>query len=183
MIFKAEIRGVLTGLGAVGLVLLAAISVGTVIPGQELLGSLRFHIGIALLALAIALLLAGARWRALLLGAIICASLGQGALVIMDQLSARSPMAGQTPLAQFKLLSFNVLATNPRSAEIAAYMAETLPDVAVIMETPGIQSQIAGLSATFPYHVGCANPATCACAFVPPRSTTWTSSSSKVCPA
>lgn len=159
--FKAEIRGVLTGFGAVGLVLLVAISAGSVIPGQELLGSLRFHIGIALLGLAIALVLTGARWRAAVMGATICASLGQGALVMATQLSARAQMADQTPLAQFKLLSFNVLATNPRGADIAAYMVKTLPDVAVIMETPGIQSQIGALSATFPYHAGCANPTTC----------------------
>ncbi len=161
MISKAEIRGILTGFAAVAVVLLAAISIRMPVPGQELLGSLRFHIGVALLALPVLLAIAGARWRALLLLALILASLGQGVLVVTGLLAARAPMAAQTPLTHINLLNFNVLVSNPRGAEIADYMNRTAPDIAVIMETPGLARQFDMLAATFPYRAGCAGPTEC----------------------
>ncbi|WP_375451935.1 endonuclease/exonuclease/phosphatase family protein [uncultured Devosia sp.] len=161
MLFRVEIRGVLTGLGLVAVVLLAAISVRTGLPGQELLTSLRFHIGITLLALPVLLALTGGHWRASLLAGLICLSLGQGALVVLGQLSKRAELAQQQPVASFRMLNFNVLARNPRGAEIADYIVRTLPDVAVILETPAIEDEMGKLSALYPYRVGCESRATC----------------------
>lgn len=161
LISKIELRGVLTGLALVAVGLLLAISVPIGIPVLDVLPSLRFHIGVALLALPILLLLVGARWRALLLAALILASLGQGALVVYRQLQGRAAMATQSPLTTFSLLSFNVLSGNPRGGEIADYITSTLPDIAVIMETPGIEDYLPKLAADYPYRVGCANTKTC----------------------
>jgi endonuclease/exonuclease/phosphatase (EEP) superfamily protein YafD len=161
LISKAEIRGILTGLGLVAIALLIGISMPTILPGQELLQSLRFHIGIALVVVPLLLLLFGAWRRALVLLVLIALSLGQGALVVMSQLQTRAPMAAQTPAAEFSLLSFNVLSSNERGAEIADYIVHTMPDVAVIMETPGIEDQLDILAPIYPYRIGCDNPATC----------------------
>jgi endonuclease/exonuclease/phosphatase (EEP) superfamily protein YafD len=161
MHFKSEIRGVLTGLGLVAVGVLAAISGPNIIPGQELLHSLRFHIAIGALALPVLLFIFGGRWRALLLAAPICVSLGQGAMIVIGQLNSRAAMAAEVPAAQFNLLSFNVLTGNPRGPEIVTYMLDTLPDVAVIMETPGIEDEIGRLATAFPYHAGCSGPMDC----------------------
>lgn len=161
MHYKSEIRGLLTGLALVALLVLAAVSVPAIIPGQELLHSLRFHIAIGALALPVLLSIFGARWRALLVAALILTSIGQGALIVIAQLNTRAPMVAQVPVAHFNLLSFNVLASNKRGPDIAAYMLQTLPDVAVILETPGIEDQISELSTAFPYHAGCSTPQEC----------------------
>lgn len=161
MFSKAEIRGVLTGLAAIAILLLVAISMPAVIPGQELLQSLRFHVAGGLLVLPILLLLTAARGRALILAVLIGASLVQGALIVKRQLDKRAEMAAQTPVTHFSLLSFNVLSGNGRGPDIAAYIVRTLPDIAVIMETPGIEGQLDSLAPLYPYRVGCAVSVSC----------------------
>ena len=160
MTIKPEIRGILTGLSLVLVVVLVAISMPPRIPGQELLHSLRFHIALVGLALPVMLLLTGARWRALFMGLLVALSLGQGAMVIMAQQATRSPVPGGDAPG-FTLMSFNVLSSNRSGRELADYIIATAPDVAVIMEAPGIARYLPDLLKTFPYKLGCESSASC----------------------
>ena len=158
----AEIRGLLSGLALVGIAGLIAIDGPQLIPGQELLQSLRFHIAAAVLGLVVLLLMSRAWWRGVLLLVIVLASAGQGGLIVYREQQARSAYDGRTALATARVLSFNVLNSNERGADIADYMIETSPDVAFIMESGAIHFQRERIAAAFPYFGGCdGNGANC----------------------
>ncbi len=155
MKLAAEFRGLLSGLALVGLATLLAIEAPAILPGQELLHSLRFHIGAALLGLVIMLLITKAWWRGVLLLLIVALSLGQGTLLVLRQAEGRAAFNDQTPLASLRLLSFNVLASNERGAEIADYMAQTGADVVFTMESNAVLPQLDRIATTFPFRAGC----------------------------
>lgn len=154
-----EFRGVLTGFALIAAVLLGSISFDIGLPGQSILQSLRFHAAAACLVLPFALLVAGAPRRALAMLAVIVMSVGLGAWPLWQLQQARS-VAGPA-VAAIDVVSFNVLADNERSREIADYLQDAPPDVAVILETPGIEAYLGKLTAVFPYRAGCANPRSC----------------------
>ena len=156
-----EIRGAATGLALVALALLVAVSVNLGIPGQSLLQSLRFHIGLASLALPIALLVAGARLRAALLAMVIVASLGEGGWVLWQQMQRRDAFAGRVVSGSFEMISFNVLTGNRRAAEAADYVIDSTADIVVTMETSSLEPHLDRLSAAYPVRVGCQASATC----------------------
>lgn len=160
MTLRSEIRGILTGVSLVAAVVLVAISMPPRIPGQELLHSLRFHIAIACLVLPLLLLINGAWIRASLFGALVALSLGQGALIVRAQQATRAPLPGEDAPA-FTLMSFNVLSSNRSGRELADYVIASAPDIAVIMEAPGIARYLPDLLQTFPYKLGCDGRATC----------------------
>lgn len=151
----AELRGILTGLALVGCAVLAAVSVRQIAPGQELLQSLRFHIGAVMLGLVVLLFIGRAWWRGVLLLALVLASLGQGVWIIAQQQAGRQVFDGRPVAAQIEVLSFNVLASNDRGGEIVRYIAESAPDIAVIMESNGILPHLTGLAQAFPGRAGC----------------------------
>jgi endonuclease/exonuclease/phosphatase (EEP) superfamily protein YafD len=157
----ADIRGIVTGLALASLLALLAISVTLGIPGQELLQTLRFHIALALLPLPVVLALLGARVRALIMLALIALSAGEGAALVLEQLARRSgdEAAGEAP--SISLVSYNVLASNPDGSRIAGYIAATQPDLAIIMETPGIRSSLPMLDAIYPTRIGCSSAQRC----------------------
>ncbi|UJW86685.1 endonuclease/exonuclease/phosphatase family protein [Devosia sp. SL43] len=157
MISKAELRGVLTGLSLVAVALLVAISGPILVPGQELLSSLRFHVGLALLALPLALLVVGAWRRALLVLLLVGASLGQGGWIVWQQQAGRAELQERAALATLEVMSFNVLAYNERGADIASYVLQSAPDLLVTMESNAIMGQLDELAADYPYRAGC-NP-------------------------
>lgn len=159
MALISEYRGILTGLGLVAIAVLVAISVDFGIPGQELLQSLRFHIVAVCLVLPILLSFGRARWRSMVLLALLLASAGQGLLIINDQLQRRTMLVD--PAASVSLLSFNMLGDNPESRRVAQYLVDTLPDVAVLLEADGIQSNLAQVLGAYPTKVGCDSPASC----------------------
>lgn len=142
-------------------VLLLLVSVNIGLPGQELLQTLRFHLVIAFLLLPVALLITGARLRSMAVLALLLLSAGQGGAIILDQLQRRAPLEARPVAASLSLVSFNVLATNPDGHRIAAYLAEAKPDLAVIMEAPGIAPYLAELQATFPTRIGCQTKTNC----------------------
>ncbi|WP_170848420.1 endonuclease/exonuclease/phosphatase family protein [Devosia sp. YR412] len=151
----SEIRGVLSGLALVALVLLVVISVNLGLPGQELVNSLRFHIGILVLLLALTMILAGARLRGALVLVLVGISLGQGAFIVIEQQARRDTLEASAPVASFKLLSFNVLGSNPTGADAAQYIIDSGADVVVVMEARGIGAQLPELDARYPYRIGC----------------------------
>lgn len=148
-------------LAALAMLVLAAASLDLPIPNADVLGALRFHFAAFCLVLPVALYWLGARWRAVLVLALILASVGQGAYLIYLQQSARDSLGAATAGNGFSVMSFNVLATSDRSQDITDYMIKQAPDIAVIMETPGIEHALDRLAATFPYRIGCENSLTC----------------------
>jgi endonuclease/exonuclease/phosphatase (EEP) superfamily protein YafD len=155
VISVAEVRGVLTGLALVAVALLVAVSGPILVPGQELLSSLRFHIGAALLALPLALFVMGAWWRGLLMLLLVGASLGQGGWIVWQQQALRIALADRPTLANVDVLSINALASNPRGREIVDYILTTAPDVVVIMESTAITPYLDLLAVDYPYRAGC----------------------------
>lgn len=145
----------------VAMLVLAAISFNTGIPGQELLQTMRFHIAALLVALPIALVVLGAPRRAMLLLAVIVLSVGQGGWVVFDQLARRASLEAAPQAGSFSLLSFNVMATNPEGGRIAAHLEETLPDVAILLEASAAAAEMPRLDAAYPHRIGCAAPDNC----------------------
>ena len=155
MKLAGEFRGMLTGLALVGMAVLAGVDGPQIIPGQELLQSLRFHIAGALLGLVVLLLISRAWWRGVLMLLVVFASLGQGGLIIYRQQQARQVFDGQTAAATMRLLTFNVLSNNGRGAEIVDYIFKAAPDVVFTMESNAVVPQIGRLATVYPYQAGC----------------------------
>ena len=151
----------LSGVALVAVAILIAISVDFGLPGQGLLGSLRFHIGLAMLLLPLALVLAGARLRGLVMLGIVGLSLAQGAGIVLIQQQRRDPLEARTPVASLHVVSFNVLTGNPKGADAAAYIAASNADIALALEAPGIAAHLPALRAQFPHMIGCDNVANC----------------------
>nr|WP_314258824.1 endonuclease/exonuclease/phosphatase family protein [uncultured Devosia sp.] len=151
----SEIRGLLTGVAVFAALALLAVSVDFGVPGQELLGTLRFHIGFAALSLPVLMLIFGARLRAGCMLLVTLASLGQSIGIVLAQQEMRAPYAGTTVEASITLLSFNVLGSNERGQDAARYIAGSGADVVVLMEAAGVQPFMDELDAVYPYRVGC----------------------------
>lgn len=145
----------LTGLSLAAIAVLLGISLNLGIPGQELLGTLRFHIGVAVLALPLLLLLSGAWLRAVVMLGLVGLSLGQGAAIVIKQHQERTLLENATPAASLRVLSFNVLAGNVRAADAVRYIIESGADIVLVMETSGIRNHLDAISSTYPYRVGC----------------------------
>lgn len=160
MLSWSEFRGGLLALGGVLVVVLAVMVVQPGLPGELLLQSLRFHIILGGLVLAVLTIIAGARWRGGVLLAVLLAAGVHSAGYVLEFQSRRVDYASP-PLAQFRFLSFNVLAGNPRGQELVDSILADPPDVALIMETPGIEEQLDRLAAILPYRAGCENADTC----------------------
>lgn len=156
---RYELRGLLTGAAALAAVALWLASVDLNLPAQDVLHSLRFHLGAAMLVVPLALFLAGARWRAAIMMLLIVASLGHGLTVIQAQQSLRQHASDHG--SSFSILSFNVLANSEQGQNVADYMIAVAPEVAVIMETPGIERALERLKRVYPYRVGCDRSETC----------------------
>lgn len=159
MTFKAELRGMATAglLAFCGALLLVSVPLG--LPGVELLQSLRFHLAALGVPLAVLLFMTGARWRSLLVVVVMLASIGQGALPLLDGMQRRAAVGGDA-LRAIKVVSFNVLAGRDGRAAADFIIAEA-PDIAVVMETPGIEHYLAEIATVLPYRLGCEQPRTC----------------------
>ncbi|WEK05499.1 MAG: endonuclease/exonuclease/phosphatase family protein [Candidatus Devosia phytovorans] len=148
-------RGLLTGLALFAALALFAVSVNFGVPGQELLGTLRFHIGFAALVLPVLLAVFGARLRATVMLVITLASLGHSVAIVLGQQERRAAFEGREAVASLDVLSFNVLGENARGQDAARYIAESGADVVVLMEARGVQPFMGELDAVYPYRVGC----------------------------
>lgn len=155
MINLSELRGgllVLAGL-VVFILLLATVTPG--LPGELLLQSLRFHVIAGGLALLIVMVIAGLRWRALLFFLILAAAAAHGAGMLAELHGRREPMTNDRPVTVLDVLSYNVLTGNLEAEAAARFIIDAAPDVAVIMETPGIADYLDQISEVLPYRVGC----------------------------
>lgn len=159
MILTAELRGMATA-GLIGFVLvLLLISVPTSLPGVELLQSLRFHLAALGLPLAVVLFATRALWRGLVVVVLMLASLVQGVLPVLEGYEARAAVTGER-LGEIEVLSFNVLSGRDGRAA-ADYIIGQAPDIAIIMETPGVEPYLDEIGAVLPYRLGCDVTATC----------------------
>lgn len=160
MLSWGEFRGALLALGGLLVVVLAIIIVQPGLPGELLLQSLRFHLLAVGLGIAVLLMLSGARWRGALFLLIVLGAGAHAASYVLEFQNRRVDHAAP-PLAQFRFLSFNVLADNPRSAELVEAIVADPPDMALIMESPGIQPHLDRLAEVLPYRIGCDQPDVC----------------------
>lgn len=160
MVSWGEFRGALLAAGAFVAAVLAVTIVQPGLPGELILQSLRFHIIAAGLGVALLLVTTGARWRGALLALLMVAAGVQGAGPVTELLARRVDHA-EAPLAQFRILSFNVLVGNRRSAELVEAVLDDPPDVMLVMETPGIEDHLARLATILPYRLGCEDSRTC----------------------
>ncbi|MEQ8657076.1 MAG: endonuclease/exonuclease/phosphatase family protein [Hyphomicrobiales bacterium] len=111
----------------------------------------RLHAGVGFIACALILFVLRAPVRALIsavVGSVMLAS------IALFALTSLAPMASGRQ-ADFTMISFNVLGTNPRGNEIAAYLVDEAPDVLFVMEALAIGNDLEVINATFPYRAGC----------------------------
>lgn len=160
MIGRAEIRGGLLALSGVLIVVLLIVSFTPGLPGEELLQSLRFHFVAVGLVLALLCMGFGARWRGALVLILVLAGGAHGAVLVGELLSRRAETSGE-PLARLDFLSFNVLAGNRSAEALVQSIVADPPDVALIMETPGIEKYLDRIAEVLPYSIGCESPVGC----------------------
>ena len=156
-----ELRGAITALALVVCGLLFAVSFDLGIPGQALLQSLRFHIAAALLGLVVLQFLSGAWWRGLLFLVVFAASTAQGGAIVYQQQQVRQAAAASGTRPLLKLLSFNLLNTNPNGEQIADFIIASGADVVTLMEAAPLAPHRSKLLAVYPYYAGCDGQADC----------------------
>jgi len=154
MTFKTELRGMATAGLLLFCVALLLIVAPIALPGIELLQSLRFHLAALGVPLALVLMLAGGRWRALLTIAVMSASIGHSLLPVLDGYARRDAVGGDS-LGTITVLSFNVLHSNQTGRDAADFIIAEAPDIAVIMETPGVGPYLDDIARVLPYRLGC----------------------------
>lgn len=154
MLSKAEFRGGLVTLAGLLALVLLITSLSPGLPGELLLQSLRFHIVAAGFVLVVMLWLFGARWRGTFLLLLVLAALAHGVLMVVELHRHRQPVTSP-PIAELRVMSYNVLSTNPRTNEAVQHMIEVAPDLVLVMESPGVAPYLDQLAQAFPYHVGC----------------------------
>lgn len=160
MVSWSEFRGALLAIGALLVVILAIIVAQPGLPGELLLQSLRFHIVAAGLGLALLTMASGARWRGALLLLVVLGAGAHGASYVAEFQARRVDYAAP-PKAQFRFLSYNVLAGNRQAQELVEAVVADPPDMALVMETPGIEEHLDRLAEVLPYRAGCENTRTC----------------------
>lgn len=160
MLSWAELRGAVLALSGVLAVILVITSVTPGIPGELLLQTLRFHLVALGLVLTLAMAVLGARWRAALFLVFLCGAFAHGAYYVWEGQKRRDAPLGALQ-AEMMFLNYNVLASNRRADEVVDYIVRSVPDVALIMETPGVVEYIPAIEKTLPYRLGCDRAAKC----------------------
>jgi endonuclease/exonuclease/phosphatase (EEP) superfamily protein YafD len=160
MLGKAELRGATLALGGVLAIILIITSVTPGLPGELLLQTLRFHLIALGLVLALLMVLFGARWRAGIFLVLLGGAFIHGAYYVWEfQMRREEPLGALQ--AEIKFLNYNVLANNLTASAAADYVISSAPDVALIMETPGVVEYIPKIEEVLPYRLGCDRVATC----------------------
>lgn len=160
MLSKAEYRGAVLALGGVLAVILAITSTTPGLPGELLLQSLRFHLVALGLVLALLMVAFGARWRAVPFLIVLGVAFAHGASYVWE-FSARRDLPVGALQAEMTLLSYNVLSGNRTASAAADHIVAVAPDVALVMETPGVVEYLPEIEAALPYRLGCDKVATC----------------------
>lgn len=157
---RAEYRGAVLALGGVLAVILIITSVTPGLPGELLLQTLRFHLVALGLVLALLMVVFGAKWRAALFLAFLGVAFAHGAYYVWEFSARRNEPVGALQ-AEMRFLNYNVLSGNRTARAAADLIISTAPDVALIMETPGVVEYIPQIQAALPYRLGCERVATC----------------------
>ncbi|MGV3575644.1 MAG: endonuclease/exonuclease/phosphatase family protein [Devosia sp.] len=157
---KAEYRGAVLALGGVLAVILVITSITPGLPGELLLQTLRFHLIAVGLVLAFFMVLFGARWRALLFLGVLAVAFAHGAYYVWEFQARRNEPVGALQ-AEMAVLNYNVLSGNRTPTQVVDFIVREAPDVALILETPGVVEYIPQIEAALPYRLGCERVATC----------------------
>lgn len=160
MLSKAEYRGAVLALGGVLAIVLVITSISPGLPGELLLQTLRFHLVALGLVLAVLMVAFGAKWRAVLFLAFLGVAFAHGAYYLWE-FSARRDQPVGALRAEMTLLNYNVLSGNRTAREAVDHIIALTPDVALIMETPGVVEYLPEIEAALPYRLGCDRVATC----------------------
>lgn len=157
---KAEYRGAVLALGGVLAVILVITSVTPGLPGELLLQTLRFHLVGLGLVLAFFMVLFCAKWRALLFLGVLSVAFVHGAFYVWEFNKRREEPVGALQ-AEMTFLNYNVLSGNRTASAAVDVIVSMAPDVALIMETPGVVEYMPQIEAALPYRLGCERVATC----------------------
>lgn len=157
---RAEYRGAVLALGGVLAVILTITSVTPGLPGELLLQTLRFHLVALGLVLALLMVVFGAKWRAALFLAFLGVAFAHGGYYVWEFSARRNEPVGALQ-AEMRFLNYNVLSGNRTARAAADLIISTAPDVALIMETPGVVEYIPQILDALPYRLGCERVATC----------------------
>lgn len=160
MLSKAEFRGAALALGGVLAVILFITSTTPGLPGELLLQTLRFHLVALGLVLALLMAVLGAKWRALLFLPVLGIAFAHGAYYVWEFSARRSEPVGALQ-AEMTFLNYNVMSGNLTARAAADLVVETAPDVALIMETPGVVEYLPEIEVALPHRLGCDRVATC----------------------
>jgi endonuclease/exonuclease/phosphatase (EEP) superfamily protein YafD len=160
MLSRAELRGAVLALGAVLAIILVITSVTPGLPGELLLQTLRFHLVALGLVLALCMVVLGVRWRALLFLGVLAVAFAHGAFYVWEFGKRREAPLGALQ-AEMSFLNYNVLSGNRTASAAADYIVSAAPDVALIMETPGVVEYLPEIQKALPYRLGCDRVATC----------------------
>lgn len=157
-----EIRGALTALALIVFVLLVGVHVRVGIPGQPILETLRFHLAVLLVLIAVCLLLAGASWRAGLFTIMAVASVGQGLWIIGQQQASRPASAALAGLPSISVLHFNMLFNNIGNGRaIADLVRDSGAAFAFLPEAAPLKPFLPELRQTYADQIGCLPGAEC----------------------
>jgi endonuclease/exonuclease/phosphatase (EEP) superfamily protein YafD len=160
MLSKAEFRGAFLALSGLLAFILVVTSFSPGLPGELLLQTLRFHLVALGLVLAGCMYVFGVRWRVLMFLAVVGGALFHGAYYVNEFGQRRDEPLGALK-GEMTFLSYNVLSGNRTPKAAADLIISTAPDVALVMETPGIEAQIPAIEAVLPYRLGCERPTRC----------------------
>ncbi|KQV64518.1 endonuclease/exonuclease/phosphatase family protein [Rhizobium sp. Root1220] len=116
--------------------------------------SFQVHFALAALVGVFALLLIKRHWFGYLLLAVALVLLGHG-VIMMKEFAVAPANAATKPL--FRLISFNIENDNfANGTGIADMIIASNADVVNILEAEPLRRELPRLSATYPYHLGCA---------------------------
>jgi endonuclease/exonuclease/phosphatase (EEP) superfamily protein YafD len=157
-----EIRGALTALALIVVALLIGVHVRVGIPGQPILETLRFHLAVLLVLLAVCLLLASGNWRAGLFALVAVVSAGQGLWVINQQQAPRPALAALAGLPAISILHFNMLFNNTANGRaIADLVRDSGAAFAFLPESAPLKPFLPELRQTYADQIGCMPNADC----------------------
>lgn len=111
----------------------------------------RMHIAAGFFSCAMVFLVLKAYLRAAV--SLVIAAVLSVSLVYFANAAFAPVTADRVP--DFSLISFNVLGENPRGADLADFLIEEAPDVAVILEAPALHDHLDQMWAAFPFNAGC----------------------------
>ncbi len=115
--------------------------------------SFQIHFALAAIAACLVLLLLKRHWYGYALLAIAVTLLGHGVIMLRE---FATPQAHAETPALFRLMSFNIEHENFTNAgSIADFIIASNADVVSVLEAAPLRPQLARLSGTYPYHIGC----------------------------